>query len=187
LSASPFLAITKQQKNFNPASPGLFILLPARKPSVKARRLGRQKGCFAVSSMREFAILPPEAAGIITRSRSKLKRLIAKNIEIERPKMNAESLAELVLTFFYRTQYGAQPEFEPALNRPQNRRSDEHSPNTVTNHCGSEDQSRDGRSSTGWQPRLLKNSLQLHGDGDDDLTDPKSFFLLVPGESASKT
>jgi TetR/AcrR family transcriptional regulator, copper-responsive repressor len=57
-----------------------------------------QKGCFAVSSMREFGILPPEAVGIITRSRSKLKRLTAKNIKVERPKMNADSLAELVLT-----------------------------------------------------------------------------------------
>src|ERR1700745_2122659 len=55
-------------------------------------RIEGQKGCFAVSSMREFAILPPEAVGIITRSRSKLKRLIAKNIEVERPKMNVESL-----------------------------------------------------------------------------------------------
>jgi hypothetical protein len=52
-----------------------------------------QKGCFAVSSMREFAILPLEAVGIITRSRSKLKQLIAKNIEVERPKMDADSLA----------------------------------------------------------------------------------------------
>src|SRR5689334_3402443 len=48
-----------------------------------------QKGCFAVSSMREFAILPPEAVGIIIQGRSKLKQLIAKNIEVERPKMNA--------------------------------------------------------------------------------------------------
>ena len=59
-----------------------------------------RKGCFAVSSMREFAILPPEAVSIISRSRSKLKELLAKNIEVERPKMNADSLAELVLTFF---------------------------------------------------------------------------------------
>jgi len=59
-----------------------------------------QKGCFAISSMREVAILPPEAVGIITRSRSKLKQLISKNIEVERPKMNPDSLAELVLTFF---------------------------------------------------------------------------------------
>jgi TetR/AcrR family transcriptional regulator, copper-responsive repressor len=59
-----------------------------------------QKGCFAVNSMRESAILPPEAVGIIARSRSKLKQLLVKNIEAERPKMNPESLAELVLTFF---------------------------------------------------------------------------------------
>jgi AcrR family transcriptional regulator len=59
-----------------------------------------QKGCFAVSSMREFAILPQEAVGMITRSRGKLRQLIAKNIEVERPKMNADRLAELVLTFF---------------------------------------------------------------------------------------
>ena len=59
-----------------------------------------QKGCFAVSSMREFPILPPEAVAIVTRSRAKLKQLIAKNIEVEGPKMNVNSLAELVLTFF---------------------------------------------------------------------------------------
>jgi TetR/AcrR family transcriptional regulator, copper-responsive repressor len=59
-----------------------------------------QKGCFAVNSMREFAILPPETVGIITRSRSRLQELIARNIEAERPKMSANSLAELVLTFF---------------------------------------------------------------------------------------
>jgi AcrR family transcriptional regulator len=59
-----------------------------------------KKGCFAVSSMREFAILPPEANGMITRSRNKIRQLVAKNIEAERPKMNADSLAELVLTFF---------------------------------------------------------------------------------------
>jgi hypothetical protein len=50
--------------------------------------------------MREFPILPPEAIAIVTRGRSKLKQLIAKNIEVERPKMNVDSLAELVLTFF---------------------------------------------------------------------------------------
>ena len=52
------------------------------------------------SSMRECAILPTEAVGIITRSRSKLKQLLANNIQAERPKMNSDSLAELVLTFF---------------------------------------------------------------------------------------
>src|SRR5580692_3182150 len=59
-----------------------------------------QKGCFAVNSMREFAILPPEAVSLIAKSRSRLKRLIAKNIEIEHPKMKADSIAEVILTFF---------------------------------------------------------------------------------------
>lgn len=64
------------------------------------RNIERPKGCFAVNSMRECAILPPAVIDIITRNRSKMKQLIAKNIEAERPKMNADSLAELVLTFF---------------------------------------------------------------------------------------
>jgi hypothetical protein len=46
-------------------------------------------------------------------------------------------ISRIAPDLFYRTQYGAQPEFEPTLHRPQNRRSDEHSPDTVTNHCGS--------------------------------------------------
>ena len=58
-----------------------------------------RQGC-TVSSMREFPILSPEAVAIVTRSRAKLNQLIAKNIEVERPKMNSKSLAELVLTFF---------------------------------------------------------------------------------------
>src|ERR1700730_3261353 len=69
-------------------------------PRMGPSSMEGQKGCFAVSSMREFAILPPKALGIITRSRSKLKQLIAKNIEAEHPKTNADSLAELILTFF---------------------------------------------------------------------------------------
>ena len=73
-----------------------------------------QKGCFAVNSMREFAILPPEVVDIITRSRSKLKQLIVRNIEVERPKMNAESLAALILTFFT----GLSMEHNLRLSRP---------------------------------------------------------------------
>src|SRR6201986_5051341 len=59
-----------------------------------------QKGCFAVNSMREFAILPPEVVGIITRSRSKLKQPNPKKIPVQPPKRNAGALAEVVLTFF---------------------------------------------------------------------------------------
>src|ERR1700756_3410336 len=39
-----------------------------------------QRRCFAVSSMRELAILPPAALGIL----GQLKQLIAKNIEAEK-------------------------------------------------------------------------------------------------------
>jgi AcrR family transcriptional regulator len=59
-----------------------------------------QKGCFAISSMRELAILPPAVIEMLGRSRVQLKQLIAKNIEAERPGADANELAALVLTFF---------------------------------------------------------------------------------------
>ena len=59
-----------------------------------------QKGCFSVSSMREFAILPDEAHAIVAQNREALKRLLAKNIEAEGSKMDPESVAEMVLVFF---------------------------------------------------------------------------------------
>jgi AcrR family transcriptional regulator len=59
-----------------------------------------QKGCFAVSSMRELAILPPAAVEILRRSRMQLKQLIAKNIEAEKPKSAVHDLAGMVMTFF---------------------------------------------------------------------------------------
>jgi hypothetical protein len=39
--------------------------------------------------------LPPDAVDIITRSRNRLKQLIAKKIEAEHPNMDADSLAEI--------------------------------------------------------------------------------------------
>ena len=59
-----------------------------------------QKGCFAISSMRELAILPPEAIEILRQSRVQLKQLIARNIEAEKPEANVDELAAMVLTFF---------------------------------------------------------------------------------------
>jgi AcrR family transcriptional regulator len=59
-----------------------------------------QKGCFAVSSMRELAILPPAAIEMLGRGRVQLKQLIARNIEAEKPKLAVEDLAGMVLTFF---------------------------------------------------------------------------------------
>jgi len=59
-----------------------------------------QKGCFAVSSMRELAILPPAAIEMLGQGRVQLKQLIAKNIEAEKPKADVNDLAGMVLTFF---------------------------------------------------------------------------------------
>jgi hypothetical protein len=50
--------------------------------------------------MRELAILPPEAIEILRQSRVRLKQLIARNIEAEKPKANVDELAAMVLTFF---------------------------------------------------------------------------------------
>ena len=59
-----------------------------------------QKGCFAISSMRELAILPPAALEALGHGRAQLKRLVAKNIEAENPKLAADDLAAVVMTFF---------------------------------------------------------------------------------------
>jgi AcrR family transcriptional regulator len=59
-----------------------------------------QKGCFAVSSMRELAILPPAAIEMLGQGRVQLKQLIARNIEAEKPKADVNDLASMVLTFY---------------------------------------------------------------------------------------
>lgn len=59
-----------------------------------------QKGCFAVSSLRELAILPPAAIEMLGQGRVQLKQLIARNIEAEKPKADVNDLASMVLTFF---------------------------------------------------------------------------------------
>jgi AcrR family transcriptional regulator len=59
-----------------------------------------QKGCFAISSMRELAILPPAAVEILGHSRAQLRQLIAKNIEAEKPRLPVDDLAGMVMAFF---------------------------------------------------------------------------------------
>src|ERR1700731_2751449 len=59
-----------------------------------------QKGCFAVSSLRELAILPPAAVEMLGHGRVQLKQLIARNIEAEKPRADVNDLAGMVLTFF---------------------------------------------------------------------------------------
>jgi TetR/AcrR family transcriptional regulator, copper-responsive repressor len=59
-----------------------------------------QQGCFSVNSMREFAILPDEAYGVVTENRTLIERLLVMNIEAERTKMAPSAIAEMVLSFF---------------------------------------------------------------------------------------
>ena len=61
---------------------------------------GEQQGCFAINSMREFAILPDEAYGAITGNRALLQHLLAMNIKAEKPRMAPSAIAEMVLSFF---------------------------------------------------------------------------------------
>jgi AcrR family transcriptional regulator len=61
---------------------------------------GEQQGCFSINSMREFAILPDEAYGVVTENRALLERLLAMNIEVEEPKLAPSAIAEMVLSFF---------------------------------------------------------------------------------------
>jgi len=61
---------------------------------------GEQQGCLSVNSMREFAILPHEAYGVVTENRALLQHLLAMNIEAEKPTMAPSGIAEMVLSFF---------------------------------------------------------------------------------------
>src|SRR6201987_1400234 len=61
---------------------------------------GERQGGFFVNSMREFAILPDEAYGVVTENRALLQRLLAMNMEAEKPKMGASAISEMVLSFF---------------------------------------------------------------------------------------
>src|SRR6266849_1678667 len=61
---------------------------------------GEQQGCFSVNSMREFAILPDEAYGVVTENRALLECLLAMSIGAEKPRMAPSAIAEMVLSFF---------------------------------------------------------------------------------------
>ena len=59
-----------------------------------------QQGCFSINSMRELAILPDEAYGVVTENRTLLQHLLAMNIKAEKPTMAPSAIAEMVLSFF---------------------------------------------------------------------------------------
>ena len=55
---------------------------------------------FSVNSMREFAILPDEAYGVVTENRELLQRLLAMNIGADKPRGLLLPIAEMVLSCF---------------------------------------------------------------------------------------
>jgi AcrR family transcriptional regulator len=59
-----------------------------------------RRGCFAVNSMRELAVLPAEAQELILSGQKKLTRLLKNNIQVEAPKLDPAIIADVVLTFF---------------------------------------------------------------------------------------
>lgn len=61
---------------------------------------GGNRGCFAVNSMREIAILPTEAKKVLIAGRNDLERLLIENIAAEETKTSPEALASLLSTFF---------------------------------------------------------------------------------------
>jgi AcrR family transcriptional regulator len=69
---------------------------------LKIRLLSKEgpKGCFAVNSMREFELLPPETQKVVLETRTNLKRLFQQNIVAEKPKTSPEALTEILSTFF---------------------------------------------------------------------------------------
>jgi AcrR family transcriptional regulator len=61
-----------------------------------------RKGCFSVNSMREFADLPPKARQIMITNMTKAHQLLIDNLTAARGEAgDNESLADLIITFFY--------------------------------------------------------------------------------------
>jgi AcrR family transcriptional regulator len=63
-------------------------------------RLRGQRGCFAVSSMRELECLPREVRNVILEGRQTLRELMMRNVRAEKPKMDADAVCDLISVFF---------------------------------------------------------------------------------------
>jgi hypothetical protein len=59
-----------------------------------------QRGCFAVSSMRELECLPREVRNVILEGRQTLRELMMRNVCAEKPKMDADAVCDLISVFF---------------------------------------------------------------------------------------
>lgn len=76
-----------------------------------------QRGCFAVNSMRELAILPRQAREMIIEGRRALRRLLKKNVEAENSSMTADAICDLITVFFSGLSIECNLEAGPPRNR----------------------------------------------------------------------
>ncbi|HWV15604.1 MAG TPA: TetR/AcrR family transcriptional regulator [Cellvibrio sp.] len=60
-----------------------------------------QKGCFTVSSVRDFANIPDEACDMVGKCFSDLEAVILQNVQAETTRMDARPVAELIRIFFF--------------------------------------------------------------------------------------
>jgi len=58
------------------------------------------KRLFAINSMRELAVVPSEAHEMVTMTLSHLKRLLAKKHKRRAHRLDPDTIAEMVVTFF---------------------------------------------------------------------------------------
>jgi TetR/AcrR family transcriptional regulator, copper-responsive repressor len=76
-----------------------------------------QRGCFAVSSMRELECMPREARNVIVAGRQKISELLMKNVQAENPKMDAAAVCDLISVFFSGMSIEANLELDPSVAR----------------------------------------------------------------------
>jgi TetR/AcrR family transcriptional regulator, copper-responsive repressor len=74
-----------------------------------------QRGCFAVSSMRELECLPREARNVIAAGRQKISELLMRNVRVENPRMDAAAVCGLISVFFSGISIEANLNLDPSV------------------------------------------------------------------------
>jgi len=59
-----------------------------------------QSGCFAINSMRELEMLPPQVTGAVMEGGMQLRALLLPNILAEEPRTNPETLCKIISVYF---------------------------------------------------------------------------------------
>jgi TetR/AcrR family transcriptional regulator, copper-responsive repressor len=76
-----------------------------------------QRGCFAVSSMRELECMPREARDVIVAGRQKISELLMRNVRAENPKMDAAAVCGMISVIFSGISIEANLNLHPSVAR----------------------------------------------------------------------